>query len=232
MKKAIIVASKEENITEEKRAEFDAYAKEHDLEIIEQIKYPSIMAILDPDEFVKSMLLSKPDIVLTDDAHFLLADLYHDGKILKALEQKGVQVFNPKSDDELTKVSEFVNKEFKQKIKETVDGSLDQLVNSDDEAETVAIITSDTDSEKIKDAIGELNKSNTVKACVMEMEEFTEEMKDELKLFFEVQKVKTIIIFDSKIMTPLFEEYLNYVENKLGIQVIYAGELKENSVIN
>lgn len=232
MKKAIIVASREEELTEEKRAKFDIYAKEHDLEIVEQVQYPSIMAILNPEEFVETILAAKPDVILTDDAHFLLADLYHDGNLLELFVREGVSVLNPTTDEELTQISAFVNKNFKQKIKDTVDGSLEQLMNSDQDIQAIAIITSDVDDERIKDAVSGLKKEGTIKACVVEIRRFTEEMKDELEIFFKDQGIEKIIIFDAKIMTPLLEDYLNYLEETLGIQVIYTGELKPDIIIN
>lgn len=216
-KRTLILTSETEssidNYDEEKYLE---YAKQHHLDIIDRMHYLMVTSFIEPELIVDVAMKVNPEVIISDDIDFIVANAYHDGRLVKMFEEKGVSVISTKTSISFSEINSMIDDESLEKLKRFIDDAIEKasIVNG----ERITVMTVDSSRDEFSDFIRRLNKESE-KVCVIELPKFYSFMSEGVDLCLKNSKVNKVIVYDDELMTKAMEKYLSKIQTKDHIEI-------------
>lgn len=225
-KRTLILTAKNETILNgDNIKEYMDYGNSHDLRICGEIHYPPIMLFLTPEEIVNMVTEEKPEAIIVNDVDFVIADIYHDGQLIKMFEDRGVCVCNTEYDHSLADFNQLLEEDVKEKIKEAVHNYIEETLNEPERH--IAVMTIDSSRDELVSFVKEVSDKECTNACVFDVREFNSEISKKMDRCIYDLGINKIIVNDNELLTPTLKQYLYKLQEE-NIDIV----LKENYDMN
>lgn len=231
-KRTLILTSETETILNgEGEEKYIKYAKEHDLDISGEIHYPLILSFVDPKLIVDAVERVDSEVIIVDDADFIVANAYHKGQIIKMFEEKGISVVSSEILMNLLEFCKMIDDDMPKELKELVQNTIEETFQ--DSEERIAVMTVDSSRDEFKDFIKRLSEQSE-KVCIIEMPEFDPRMCKGLDFCLKDSDVNKVIVYDDELMTKSMEQYLYKLQTQDYIDVGFMEDynLVDNQSLN
>lgn len=222
IKKALILTTQSEFSTNTK--EFDNYirfADEHGLEIQNEMHYPPVLAYINPESLVDTVVKLDPDVVIANDVEFLIANAYHQGRLMELFEKHDIIVVNSQLEVTYSNINEVLNSRILKKIDDYVNHCIEETFS--EREENVGIITTDASREELRTFASKLNKKSN-KVCFIEIPEFVPEISRNIDSCISLSHINHVIIFDNELLTPSMKQYLFKLSSENNINISFEGD--------
>lgn len=202
-----------DNYNEEKYLE---YAKQHDLDIIDRMHYPWDTSFLEPELIVNVAMRVNPEVVISDDVDFIVANAYHDGRLVKMFEEKGVSVISTETSMSFSEINSMIDDETVDKIKRFIDDAIERSAIM--EGKRIAVMTIDSTTDEFSNFRDELSKVSE-KVCVIQLPQFYPFMSEAMDFIMKNSDITKVIIYDEELMTKNMKQYLSKLQTEDNIEV-------------
>lgn len=214
MKKMIVLSPEEKKLDEEKILEFMKFAEKHGLNPAGETHYPPMFPMEMPEEFVEILKDRFDDCVyVMDDSCLIFANAYNDGKLLKLLEKNNITIIHKELESDLKRIFDVMAEDTIQHLKKSVTKALNELRNENEpQLKKVAVFYQDENDSELNGFVEGLSHGEEVMICAMCIPEYDECLKDAIIEVLKNNNISEAIIYDKKMVTPEFLEFLEESE--------------------
>lgn len=213
MRKRTIVLERQDRKPEPELAiEYLQTAIPMKLDIQEILLYPYEMPYLDIDKFYEYVTKSNAEAFIVDP-EFILADVYHDGKLVEKFRENELSVFLKGTTIDLVESQYTMEEIGAHEVKEDIRKELDNYMK---EKELPTLVINDVNSKmSMLEMKVELNLGNNV--YVYEVEEFNEKMNDVLDEIIKEKGIKKLYCASS-LRNEALDQYMEHIEKTFEIE--------------
>lgn len=208
----ILTAQSETILNGDNIKEYMDYSKSHDLYIYGEIHYPPIMLFLNPEEMVNMIMDENPEAIIVNDIDFVIADIYHDGQLLKMFEDRGVYVYNTEYDHSLADFNQLLDKDVKEMVKAAVHNYIEETLNESERH--VAVMTIDSSRDELVSFVEEVSDKECTNVCVFDVREFDSKISKKMDRCIHDLGINKIIIYDNELLTSTLKQYLHNLQEE------------------
>lgn len=214
MKKMIVLSPEEKKLDEEKVLEFMKFAKKHRLNPAGETHYPPMFPMEMPEAFVEVLKDRFDDCVyVMDDSCLIFANAYNDGKLLDLLEKNNITIVHMELESDLKRIFDVMDNDTIQHLKRAVTGAINELTNQGETLyKKVAVFYQNENDNELDGFVEGLSHGNDVMICAMCIPEYDECIKDAIIEVLKDNNITEAIIYDKKMVTPEFLEFLEESE--------------------
>ena len=230
MKRAIVLnAEDNEEDQMRRRQQCSDYAKEHNLKIVDELKYHFLVGFTAPELLINKIDSYDVEVVLADE-QLLTANFYNDNKILKLLSEKGLSVGFVGIRHEVLEMLGQLTPEnidgFKSAINETITKGVKDKLNHE-----AIIITKDASSREFQESVESIMKKGGNNFSVLEIDIFSKELVPVIFEKIRNDHVESIYIFNQELMNDELKQCIKDIQQKYEIEVVLEEQIIKNQNI-
>lgn len=228
MKKAFVAVEDENEITTKVKVELDQLAEKNHYEIQGILQYSRGVILENSEAFIEAMKRIGADCIFVTSPEFIIQEIQSDGELSEIARENNLKIIDTTLEIDIADVKEeipdFIMKDLKSmiNIKNTMDTSLEELMQKSIEKNRAMIITKHSEIDNIKELMDDLAKQGYYHFSVVEMSGYVSPMDQMIETTIRDQKINKIVVAD-EYESIKFHDFLKQLEGK-GMEITYDSQ--------
>jgi chorismate mutase len=221
MKKVHILTQEENKLSSKQLEEYMEFAAKNNYELTGELHFHFSNAFYEPEKFVNTIKdLTTSRTFVTDGECIVFANAFSDGRLLKAFEDNGFEVYERDSGRLIQDVFNEFNERQIHTLKAVINRALESVVNN-----KPLFVTSNSNSEATHDCVREyVSKYDLDHAVVIQLSNLNEEFKKQIGDVIKNEKCDHLVLIEpDSFSKQMQQDVVDFaLENNLKVDSYYA----------
>lgn len=221
MKKVHILTQEENKLSSKQLEEYMEFAAKNNYELTGELHFHFSNAFYEPEKFVNTIKdLTTSRTFVTDGECIVFANAFNDGRLLKAFEDNGFEVYERDSGRLIQDVFNEFNERQVHTLKAVINSALESAVNN-----KPLFVTSKSNSEATHDCVREyVSKYDLDHAVVIQLSNLNEEFKKQIVDVIKNEKCDHLVLIEpDSFSKQMQQDVVDFaLENNLKVDSYYA----------